>query len=115
MSVAGSAAAAQQVDYAHGFELGGREERFLDLRVSLKEILWRVGVPLSQLLEESVNIAWVYLDSSGELGNGAARFLTDTIEGMIRRGQRNRMFLANMAIMKYRESISNVVPIREHA
>jgi hypothetical protein len=73
-------------------------------------------VSLSQLLEESVNIAWVYLDRSGDLGNGDnARFLTDTIELMIRCGQRNRMFLANKAIMKYRESRINVVPIREHA
>jgi hypothetical protein len=74
------------------------------------------GVSLSQLLEESVHIAWVYLDRSGELGNGdTARYLTDTIELMIRHGQRNRMFLANKAIMKYRASRSNVVPIREHA
>jgi len=68
------------------------------------------------LLEESVNIAWVYLERSGELGNGdAARFLTDTIERMIRQGHRNRMFLANKAIARYRESKGNVVPIEEHA
>ena len=71
---------------------------------------------LSRLLEESVNIAWVYLERSGELGNGdAARFLTDTIERMIRQGHRNRMFLANKAIARYRESKGNVVPIEEHA
>jgi hypothetical protein len=71
---------------------------------------------LSRLLEESVNIAWVYLERSGELGNGdAARFLTDTIEQMIRHGRRNRMFLANKAIAKYRDSRSHVIPIREHA
>jgi hypothetical protein len=75
-----------------------------------------MGVSLSSLLEESVNIAWVYLNRSGELGNGdTARFLTDTIDLMIRRGQRNRMFLANKAIIRYRESRRNVVPIREHA
>jgi hypothetical protein len=73
-------------------------------------------VSLSQLLEESVDIAWVYLDRSGELGNGdTARFLTDTIELMIRGGQRNRMFLANMAIIKYRATKSDVIPIREDA
>jgi len=71
---------------------------------------------LSRLLEESVNIAWVYLERSGELGNGdAARFLTDTIERMIRQGHRNRMFLANKAIARYRESKGNVIPIEEHA
>lgn len=71
---------------------------------------------LSRLLEDSVNIAWVYLERSGELGNGdAARFLTDSIERMIRHGHRNRMFLANKAIAKYRDSRSTVVPIWEHA
>jgi hypothetical protein len=68
------------------------------------------------LLEESVNIAWVYLERSGELGSGnAARFLTDTIERMIRHGHRNRMFLANKAIAKYRDSRGHAVAIREHA
>ncbi len=73
--------------------------------------------PLSKLLEEALDIAWVYLHRTGEIVDGivAARFLTDTIETMIRRGQRNRMFLANMAILKYRASRSNVVDIREHA
>jgi hypothetical protein len=70
---------------------------------------------LSQLLEESVDIARVYLQRTGEMENDAARFLTDTIEVMIRRGQRNRMYLANMAIIKYRalKEKGNVVPIRE--
>jgi hypothetical protein len=74
-------------------------------------------VPLSKLLEEAVDIAWVYLHRTGEIVDGtvAARFLTDAIEIMIRRGQRNRMFLANRAILKYRTSRSNVVDIREHA
>ena len=70
---------------------------------------------LSQLLEESVDIAWVYLQRTGEVENDAARHLTDTIEAMIRRGQHNRMYLANMAIINYRASKEqgNVVPIRE--
>jgi hypothetical protein len=72
---------------------------------------------LSQLLEESVEIAWNYLQGSGELENDAARYLSDVIETMIRRGQRNRMYLANLAIIKYRGSKQqgNVVPIREKA
>jgi hypothetical protein len=72
---------------------------------------------LSRLLEESVEIAWNYLQGSGELENDAARYLSDVIELMIRRGQRNRMYLANMAIIKYRGSKQhgNVVPIRENA
>jgi hypothetical protein len=78
---------------------------------------------LSELLEQSVDIAWVYLQRSGDLGDGnnAARFLTDRIDAMIRRGERNRMFLANMAIIRYRQSrdsvafIREVIPIREDA
>jgi hypothetical protein len=47
-------------------------------------------VSLSQPLEESVDIAWVYLERSGELGDGdTARFLTDTIDQMIYRGQKS--------------------------
>jgi hypothetical protein len=79
-----------------------------------------MDVPLSKLLEEAVDIAWVYLHRTGEITDGAvaARFLTDTIETMIRKGQRNRMFMANMAILKYRvllQARTNVVDIREHA
>ncbi|MBU6464981.1 MAG: hypothetical protein KGL35_07890 [Bradyrhizobium sp.] len=76
-----------------------------------------VEVSLSKLLEESVDIAWVYLQRTSELGDGniAARFLTDRIDAMIRTGQRNRMFLANMAIIKYRQSRDSVVRIREDA
>ena len=58
---------------------------------------------LSQLLEESVQIAWEYLERTGELGDGSAacRFLSDTIENMIRHGQRNRLGLSNRAISAY--------------
>jgi hypothetical protein len=43
------------------------------------------------------------LGISSENGCDAARFLTDEIERLIRKGHRNRMFLANIAIIKYRE------------
>jgi hypothetical protein len=58
---------------------------------------------LSQLLEDSFQIAWEYLERSGELGDGAAasRFLSDVIETMIRRGQRSRLALSNRAISAY--------------
>jgi hypothetical protein len=58
---------------------------------------------LSLLLEESLQIAWEYLDRTGELGDGAAacRFLSDTIETMIRPGQRSRLALVNRAISGY--------------
>jgi hypothetical protein len=50
-------------------------------------------VSLSQLLEDSFQIAWEYLELSGELGDGASasRFLSDVIETMIRRGRRSRL------------------------
>jgi len=60
-------------------------------------------VSLSQLLEESFQIAWDYLERTGELGDAAAasRFLSDMIEIVIRRGQRNRLALSNRAIGAY--------------
>ena len=47
-----------------------------------------------------MQIAWEYLERSGELGDGvaASRFLSDVIETMIRRGQRSRLALSNRAI-----------------
>ena len=61
-------------------------------------------VPLSQLLEDSFQIAWEYLERTGELGDGAiaSRFLSDAIEAMIRHGQRSRLGLSNRAITAYR-------------
>jgi hypothetical protein len=60
-------------------------------------------IPLSQLLEASFQIAWEYLERTGELDDGvaASRFLNDTIEAMIRRGQRSRLALSNRAISAY--------------
>jgi hypothetical protein len=66
-------------------------------------------VSLSQLLEDSFQIAWEYLERSGELGDGASasRFLSDVIETMIRRGQRSRLALSNRAITAYQRSRSS--------
>jgi hypothetical protein len=62
-----------------------------------------MSVSLSQLLEESFQIAWEYLERTGELGDAvaASRFLSDRIEMMIRQGQRSRLALANRAIGAY--------------
>jgi len=59
---------------------------------------------LPQLLEDSFQIAWEFLERTGELGDRAvaSRFLTDTIEAMIRHGQRSRLGLSNRAITAYR-------------
>lgn len=60
-------------------------------------------ISLSQLLEESFQIAWDYLERTGELGDSAtaSRFLSDTIEARIRRGERSRLTLSNRAISAY--------------
>jgi hypothetical protein len=58
---------------------------------------------LSQLLEDSFQIAWEYLERAGELGDpaNASRFLSDTIETMIRRGQLSRLALSNRGSSAY--------------
>lgn len=64
---------------------------------------------LSHLLEESFQIAWEYLERTGELGDGgtASRFLSDEIEVMIRRGERSRLALSNRAISAYQRFSMN--------
>jgi hypothetical protein len=58
---------------------------------------------LSRLVENSFQIAWDYLEATGELGNPdtAARHLLDTIEAMVRQGERRRLLLSNKAIASY--------------
>jgi hypothetical protein len=60
---------------------------------------------LSALLEESFDIAWDYLQASGEIEDVAVanRFLTDTIELMIKAGRRNKLVLSNRAIVAYQQ------------
>ena len=55
------------------------------------------------LVENSFWVAWDYLEVTGELGNPdtAARHLLDTIETMIRHGERRRLLLSNTAIASY--------------
>ena len=59
---------------------------------------------LPLLMENSIQIAWDYLEATGELGDaeGAARFLTDAVETMIRRGETRKLMLANRAIDAYK-------------
>ena len=58
---------------------------------------------LPSLIENSFQIAWDYLEATGELGNpdAAARHLLDTIEAMIRQGERRRLLLSNRSIASY--------------
>lgn len=61
--------------------------------------------PLPLLVESSIEIAWDYLARTGELGDAmvASRFLGDTIELMVRRGERRQLMLANKAIAAYQQ------------
>jgi hypothetical protein len=60
--------------------------------------------PLPILMENAIQIAWDYLERTGELGDPeiASRFLLDAVESMVRRGERRRLLLSNKAIDAYR-------------
>ena len=60
--------------------------------------------PIPLLMENSIQIAWDYLDATGELGDPevAARFLTDAVEILIQRGETRKLMLANRAIDAYK-------------
>jgi hypothetical protein len=55
------------------------------------------------LFENSLQIAWNYLERTGELGEPAiaSRVLIDAIETMMRQGVRSRLLLSNRAITAY--------------
>ena len=57
------------------------------------------------LLEETIQIAWNFLERSGEIDDAAeaTKFLVDKIEFMIGQGQRNKLLLSNRAIAAFRE------------
>jgi hypothetical protein len=59
---------------------------------------------LPVLMENSIQIAWDYLERTGEIEDAAvaSRFLSDTIELMIWRGERRRLVLSNAAITAYK-------------
>ncbi len=60
--------------------------------------------PLPILMEKSIQIAWDYLERSGELGEpeAASRFLLDSVELMVRHGERRQLVLSNRAIDAYK-------------
>jgi hypothetical protein len=55
------------------------------------------------LMEDSVQIAWDYLQQTGEIDDApmAGKFLLDAVEQMIRTGERRRLMLSNNAIASY--------------
>ena len=58
---------------------------------------------LQYTIVKSLEIAWDYLEATGELGNpdSAAEHLLGTIEAMIRQGERRPLLLSNKAIAAY--------------
>jgi len=58
---------------------------------------------LQYMVAKSLEIAWDYLEGTGELGNPdrAAEYLLDTIEALIRHGERRPLLLSNKAIASY--------------
>jgi hypothetical protein len=60
--------------------------------------------PLPILMENSIQIAWDYLELTGDIDEPAAtsRFLSDYLDGLIRRGERRLLILSNKAITAYR-------------
>jgi hypothetical protein len=59
--------------------------------------------PLPILMEKSIEIAWDYLERTGELGDPqvAAQFLANKVETMLLQGERRRLILSNRAISAY--------------
>jgi hypothetical protein len=60
-------------------------------------------LPLHHVIEHSIQIAWDYLERTGELGDPeiASKVLLDAVELMIRQGVRSRLLLSNRAITAY--------------
>jgi hypothetical protein len=73
-------------------------------------------VSLVTLMEESLQIAWDFLDRTGEIDDprAASRYLGDSIEYMIRQGQRSRLVISNRAIRAYQQfrnaEVANLKP-----
>jgi hypothetical protein len=72
-------------------------------------------ISLASLMEESLQIAWDYLERTGEIEDNwvASRYLGDAIELMIRQGQRSRLVLSNRAITAYLQfRNANIVDVK---
>ena len=61
--------------------------------------------PLPILVENSIQIAWDYLERAGELGDPhvASRVLLRSIEALVRQGERRKLMLSNRAISDYKK------------
>lgn len=67
-------------------------------------------------LEESFDIAWSFLEKSGELREAAesANIILDCIEQQVLAGERRTLMLANRAISAYRAHVSKA-PAGDHS
>ena len=78
-----------------------------------------MSLPATLLLEQSIQIAWDYLERTGEINepDTASRFLGETIAVMMRHGQTNRLLLSNRAITAYQRfrKLENVQRLPEQA
>jgi hypothetical protein len=92
---------------AYGFDLAMHRAGCLERNASETVFLAKRGTmhePLPILTETSIQIAWDYLDRTGDLGDPdiASRFLVYAVEQMIQRGERRRLMLSNRAIDSYK-------------
>jgi hypothetical protein len=64
--------------------------------------------PLPILVENALQIAWDYLERSGELGepHEASALLLKFISEMVRKGERRRLMLTNKAISEYQRHMA---------
>jgi hypothetical protein len=85
--------------------------RFLGTGVASKCLLV-MNEPLPVLMENSVQIAWDYLERIGQIDDGptAGKFLLNAIEHMVRRGERRRLVLSNNAITAYQRRRNHQIP-----
>ncbi|UPJ44972.1 hypothetical protein IVB40_13570 [Bradyrhizobium sp. 40] len=60
--------------------------------------------PLPWLIENSIQIAWDYLERTGEIVDAAetSKFLLKSVDEMVLKGERRKLMLANRAIDAYR-------------
>ncbi|MCS3892086.1 hypothetical protein M2171_001219 [Bradyrhizobium japonicum USDA 38] len=56
-------------------------------------------------MENSIQIAWDYLERTGDLGDPsiASKVLLESVETMVRRGERRILMLSNTAISDYKK------------
>ena len=77
-----------------------------------------MNAPISCVVSNAIHIAFGYLDRSGELGSPeiAATIMLDTIEALVRNGERRQLMLANRAIeayQRYRAEQLTIVAVPE--